>query len=418
MNLAGTRRQFLTGAAALGASAFAGIAGRGYAASSAPVTLTIANVQWLDALRGKTLWNALLQYQKVAPNVTLAQEAIPAATFGDKITTELGAGQGPDILVMADNLFYPFADAGLLVPLDDAVKGAALNSTNDGAVVKGERLGVAWQRVGYALIYNKKLLDAAGATVPTNVDDLIAQAQKVSSATGAIGFAARHLMNDFNNWTDNFQSWAFGYGTNWVDSTGKLTINTPEAAAAMAAFKKVYDAKIIAIGDDMPTQRARFKANKVAFTIDNSGSALNIVSGGDLKSADTYAAPLPFEHPGAYDQIFMGVNANSKQQDAAMDFVRWFVSPAAQQALRDASGPDTLATDVPINQDFAAANPWAETFLKIAPTERSTLIPGREVNTLPIMRPVMEAFSRVLVSNEDPTTALGEAQQQVDALHL
>lgn len=411
------RRSLLKGAAAFSALPLLGLAQRGHAAEN-PVTLTIANVQWLDALRGKKLWNALLRYQSVAPHVTLVQEAIPAAAFGDKITTELGAGQGPDILIMADNLFYSFADAGALAPLDEAVKGANLNATNEGGMVNGERFGIAWQRVGYALIYNKKLLDAAGASVPTNVDDLIIQARKVSAATGAVGFAARHLMNDFNNWTDNFQTWAFGHGTHWVDASGKLTIDTPEAAAAMEAFKKVYDAKIIAIGDDMPTQRARFKANKVAFAIDNSGSTLNIVSGGDLKSADTFAAPLPFKYPGAFDQIFIGVNANSPQQQAAMDFIRWFVGAEAQQALRDASGPDMLATDVPINADFAAANPWAETFLAIAPTERSTLIPGHEAQTLQIMRPVMQAFSRVLVSDEEIATALAEAQQQVDALHL
>lgn len=384
--------------------------------SKEPVTLVIANSQWVDALRGKNLWNAMLKYNKVAPHVTLEQEAIPSSEFDNKITTEFGAGLGPDIAMMQEGLFFSIADAGFLIDLAKAVEGVKnLNRTNDNAIIKGKRLGIAWQRAVYALIYNKTLLDAAKVKPPKNVDELISDAKAVTAATGAIGFAARHQIADFSGWFMDFQNWAYGYGVNWVDGKGKLTINTPQAVAAFAAFKKVYDAKIIPIGDTMPTQRTRFKENKVAFSIDNSGGTLNIASGGALPAKDIYAAPLPFEHPGAHQQIFLGVNAHSKKQKAAIEFLAWLVSHDGQQALREASGPDTLATDVPITEAFRAANPWAETFARLAVNSRSTLIPGYEVDTGPIMRPVMEALERVLVANADPKAALAEAQKQVDA---
>jgi multiple sugar transport system substrate-binding protein len=218
-----------------------------------PVTLVISNSQWVDALRGKNLWNALLKYKEVAPHVTLQQEAIPSAEYDNKITTEFGAGQGPDIAMMQEPLFFTLADAGFLVDVSKAVQGARLNWTNDNGIVDGKRLGIAWQRAVYALIYNKPLLDAAGAKVPTDVDELIASAKAVTAATGAIGFTSRHQIADFSGWFLDFQNWAYGYGVNWVDGKGKLTINTPEAVAAFTAFKKMYDAKIIPIGDSMPT---------------------------------------------------------------------------------------------------------------------------------------------------------------------
>ncbi len=407
-----SRRQLVATGTGLLASAAIPRRGR---AQGAPVTLVVANSQWLDALRGKNLWNAVLQYQAVAPHVKLEQEAIPSADIDKKLTTEFGGGQGPDIAIMQEGLFYTIADAGFLADASKAVAGVStLNTTNANGLVNGKRLGIAWQRAVYAMIYDKPLLDAGKAKVPTDVDGLITACHAVTGATGAIGLAARHQMADFIGWFMDFQNWAYGYGVNWVDAKGKLTIDTPEAVAAVAAFKKVYDAKIIPIGDDFPTQRTRFKEKRIAFSIDNSGGTLNIASGGALASTDLYAAPMPFPHPGAHQQLFVGVNATSKNVAAAMDFVAWMVSPPGQQALRNASGPDALATDVPLTEAFRAANPWADTFNDLAKTSRSTLIPGHEVDTVSIMRPVMEGLERVMISGTDPKAAMAEAQRQVD----
>ncbi|WP_454856639.1 ABC transporter substrate-binding protein [Rhizobium binxianense] len=409
------RRKLLASAAMMGFALATGTAGASYAQSGEKITLKIANSQWVDALRGKNLWNAVAKYQEVNPNVTLEQEAIPSAEFNDKLTTEMGAGQGPDIAMMQEGLFYSIADAGFLVDLGEAAEGVELNNTNDNGVIDGERLGIAWQRAVYALIYNKPVLDAANAKVPTTVDELIASAKAASAATpGVIGFTARHQMNDFGGWFMDFQNWAYGYGVNWVDSSGKLTIDTPEAVEAVAAFKKTYDAGIIPVGDSFPTQRTRFKEKHVAFSIDNSGGTLNIASGGALPTGDLYAAPMPFKNPGAHQQIFVGVSAHGEHQKEAIAFVKWLVSPQGQQALRDASGPDALATDVPVSDEYSKANPWAPTFVKLAETSRSTLIKGYEVETAQIMRFVMQAVEKVILSNADPKTALAEAQAAVD----
>lgn len=412
------RRSLLISAAAIAVAAATGAFNTASFAQSAgePVKLVISNSQWLDALRGKNLWAALEKYQAIAPNVTLEQEAIPSAEYANKITTEMGAGQGPDIVIAQEGLFYTLADAGFLVDISKAVEGVALNNTNENGVVDGTRLGMAWQRAVYALIYNKPVLDAAGAKVPTSVDELIVSAKAASAATpDVIGFTARHQIADFSGWFMDFQNWAYGYGVHWVDADGKLTIDTPEAVAAVTAFKTMYDAGIIPVGDDMPTQRTRFKEGHVAFSMDNSGGTLNIASGGTLPSTDVYSAPLPFPNPGAHQQLFLGVSAHSQHPDEAIAFLAWLATPEGQQGLRDASGPDALATDVPVSAAYQAANPWAQTFADLAVNSRSTLIPGYEVDTGPIMRSVMEAVEKVILSNADPKAALADAQAAVDA---
>lgn len=411
-----TKRHFLT-AMSVTIAALAGstVLTAPQARADDGVRLVISNSQWVDALRGKNLWNAVLEYQKVAPGVTLEQEAIPSAEYNDKITTEMGAGQGPDLIIAQDGLFYALADAGFLVDLAPALEGVSgLNATNENGIVEGTQLGLAWQRAVYAMIYNKPLMDKAGAEVPTTVDELITAGQLVQK-TGAVGFTSRHQIADFSGWFMDFQNWAYGYGVNWVDADGKVVVNTPEAAAALAAFAKVYASKIIPVGDNMPTMRTRFKEGGVGMSIDNSGGTLNIASGGTLPAQDIHAAPLPFEHPGAHQQLFISISAHSKQKDAAQKFLNWLVGPEGQAALRAASGPDTLATDVPLLPDFVAQNPWAPTFADLARNSRSTLLPGHEVDTLRLMRPVMEALEKVMISGATPEAALSEAQRTINA---
>jgi multiple sugar transport system substrate-binding protein len=380
------------------------------------VKLVVSNSQWLDALRGDALWKAVKAYEKHAPNVQLEALGIPSKDYGDRLMTEFGAGQGPDVAIIQEGVFFALADAGHLVDVGSATEGVSFNATAKNGIVDGVTLGVPWQRAAYALIYNGKLTDAAGAAVPKTIDELIENAKTVQDKTGAVGFTSRHQINDFSGFYMDFQSWAYGYGVNWVNDKGKLTIDTPEAVQAVTAFKKMYDAKIIPVGDDMPTQRTRFKEGRVGFSIDNSGGTLNIASGGTIKSAEMHAAPLPFPNPGAHQQIYVVVNANGKHPDEAKDFLKWLMSPEGQTELRKASGPDMLATDVPLTEDFVAANPWAPVFAEIAQKSRSVLIPGYEVETTQIMRPVMEAVEEVLINGTDPAAALAKAQEKVDGM--
>ena len=66
-----------------------------------------------------------------------------------------------------------------------------------------------------------------------------------------------------------------------------------------------------------------------------------------------------------------------------------------------------------MTESFRAANPWADTYAKLAVNSRSALIPGYEVKTTQIMRSVMEAVERVLIGGADPKKSLAEAQQQI-----
>lgn len=382
---------------------------------SGKTTLVLMNSQWMDALRGDNLWAVMEKYEKVNPKVVLEKSEVPSKDIQTKLPTELGAKLGPDVMMLQEPLFWVVRDA--LLPLDEATAEANnLNATNDGAQVEGRQLGVSWQRAAYALVFNKKLLDEAGVEPPETVDELITATQKVQSKTGAIGFTSRHQMNEFDNWYKDFMNWTAGYGGQWA-TQGQLTIDSPQNIAAVEAFKKLYDADVIPYGDDFPTQRNRFKSGDVGFSIDNSGGTLNMATGSKV-SSDVGASRLPFPSPGSHQQIYLALNKNmdGEKQKAALDFVQWLLTDDAQQALRSASGPDLLATDVPLDPKFAKKNPWAQNFYDAAADSSGTVIEGYELETAQIMRPVMDAVERVLTKNADPRKELEKAQEEATGL--
>jgi multiple sugar transport system substrate-binding protein len=383
------------------------------------ITLVIGNPQFLDAKRGEGLWNAVKEYEKKNGHVTLEQTAIASGEFNDKIATQVGAGQGPDVIIGQDGLFHTLANANLLVPLDDAIKGIdGLNDTNDAGVVDGKQLGVAWQRAAYALVYNKTLLEKAGAAVPTTVDELIVSAKQVTKETGAVGFATRHQMAEFNNWHMDFSNWLHGYGGGAAKKNGDFAVNSSENVKAVADYKKMYDSGILPLGDDMSTMRTRFKEGDVGFILDNSGGTLNMALGGTLASTEIGAAAMPFKFPGSHQQILVSVNANSKHQEVAKDFVTWLMGKEGQAALRKVSGPDLIATDLPMSAEFQTANPWGSAFEELGPKSRATLATGHEADSPQIMRIVMTAVERVISSGADPKKELDAAQKEIDALGL
>jgi len=92
--------------------------------------------------------------------------------------------------------------------------------------------------------------------------------------------------------------------------------------------------------------------------------------------------------------------------------VAWFVSEEAQAAVRPGLGASTLATDAPLSDEFTTENPWAQTYVDLGAETRGTLIPGFETETKAIMQIIMQAVERVVAQDEDPKTALEQAQKE------
>ena len=389
-------------------------------AASAGGTLKFGSWQWLEPGRGEAMWQAIQAYKQANPSASLAQSTTPFLSFADKLNTELGGKGGPDVFVVQDVNFYPLADAGILAPLTSVIsshKGRPFNHTNESGLVNGVQYGITWERLNWNFFWNRNILEKAKVTPPTNVPELISAATQIRSATGLEGFGVRHNMTYFYSWLMDFDVWTYGQGVSWSDGS-RPTIDSAENIAGVEAFGEIYRSGAMPIGDDASTMRTKFREGRLGMMIDVSSTVAGILrSSKTLKSADIgFADRIPLPKPSAHQEIVLAVNGYGKNKNLAVDFVGWVGSDAGQAALRKAMGPSTLATDVPLAPDYAAANPWAKSFIDLAAESRSPLIKGYEAQTKAIMREVMTQVERYLVDGGDAAAALSTAQKQVTQL--
>lgn len=423
------RSRILAGAATIGVAAVlvTGCAGGGGGTSeeqgdgdSPSGELTIATWHWLEAGRGEQLYEILSGYSKVNPNATIKKQELTRADYEKTISTEIGAGGGPDVFVIPDTYFPELADAGVLEPLDDVLSAdieATLLPQNEQFIVEGQRLGFATEVSPYGFFWNKDLLAQAGVEPPTTTEDLLAAAQAVKEKTGVTGFAVRHQMNEEAVWWLDYSNWTFGFGGSWSDGKA-LTIDSAENVAAAEAYLSLYDSGAFAVGDDASTFRSKFAQSQIAMTIDCLTCMRTVTrsEGAAIESTDVGGSLLPFPEAAMTSvTVGIGVNTNSPNKELAKDFLRFYFSKATQEALLQANFPSTVGTSVEVPADLLAQAPWAGPTLDNIANGRSAVIPGFELQTPQIRTIVLTQIERMLAGEVTAQQALEAAQKAAAA---
>jgi multiple sugar transport system substrate-binding protein len=410
----------ITGLVAVGAIALAGCASSGESdAGSAGGELTFSNWQFLEDGKGPIIWDAVKGYTGPNDDIELTKVEIPFANYADKLSTELGAGGGPDVMVLQDSQFASLVDAGVLEPLDDIADelGDDLNNTNEAGVFDGGQYGFNWERPTYStVIYNKDIFAELGLEAPTTFEEFLTTAQTIKDELGIAGWAGRHQTAEIDGWTLEMANWIYGFGGELSDGDA-LTIDKAENVEAVEAFLETFASGVAPIGDDASTFRAKFGQGQVGMLFENSGVATTITSNPDnaVNGQNMGAAPLPLANPGSNSQLIIAVNANSDNKEAAKDFVRWVLGEEGQTAIRAGLGASAMATDVEPDAAFLEENPWATQFLEAAKTSKSTLVEGFETESKVIWREVLTAVEDLRVNGGDVKAKLAEVQEALEA---
>lgn len=417
MNILRTGPIAVVAVAAIALSGCTGSAGE-QEGGNAEGTLTVASWQFLEPNRGDALFETINGYTAENPDVTIEKVEVARADYEKTISTQIGAGAGPDIFVIPDAYFPQLADAGVLEPLDDVVSAAdpsGFRDINENYTADGAQLAVVWEVVPYALFWNKDIFAAAGVEAPTDVDELIAAANTITETTGKTGFTVRHQMNEETPWWTDQSNWEFGHGGEWSDGK-ELTINSDENIEAVTAFQEMYNAPGFGKGQDASTYRSAFAAGELGMAIDNSSAVMTLV--GDAVPSDKIgSAVLPFPAGGsAYAGFAVGVNANSENKEAAKDFIRWMLTDEGQKGFADTLFPSVIATDVEASADLLEANPWVSAFYEQVNDANSVIIEGFEAETAAIRTIVLGQIERALTEGISAQEALDEAQKQAEAL--
>ena len=305
-------------------------------ATKDPVTLKWA--MWdLDATAYyKPLVDA---YVAKNPNVTIEYVDLGSADFMTMLSTQLSGGADLDVLTIKDIPGYAnLVKQNHLEPLKSYIASSGIDTslyggTTEQITVNNEVYALPFRSDFWLIFYNKDLFDKAGVAYPTNdmtLADYDALARKMTSGSGANKIYGNH----YHTWRSAVQLFGILDGKNTIVD-GKYD------------FLKPYYELILKQQDDGICQDyATLKTSSIHYSgvfynqqiaMMNMGSwfiATQIQKVKEGESLATNWGLAKYPHPDGVPAgttlgtiTSLGVNANSKNKEAALDFMKFVTGP-------------------------------------------------------------------------------------------
>ena len=362
-------------------------------------------------------------------------EVIGWADLLNRILAATTSGQGPDVLNIGNTWSASLQATGALMPWDasafttiggkDRFAPAAIAAA--GAAGK-DPAAVPLYSMAYGLYYNKKMFADAGiANPPKTWDELVADAKKLTTG-GHYGLAV-----EGSNGSENIHH-AFVFakqrGSDWFDSSGKATFDTPQNVAAVKQYVDfIASDKIAAKGDAEYSQNQTitdFATGKAAMMMWQS-AATSIKSHG--MSADQYGVvPVPTQTAGAtgdagVTSMVAGINLavfqNTKHKAAAEALVKFMTSTPEQKILNGTYG--SLPPVKEAQSDPAFQTPDLKVLASVLSNSAAPLpqVPNESQFETLVGTAIKDLFADAAagkpVTDETVKAALTKAQQQMPA---
>jgi multiple sugar transport system substrate-binding protein len=319
------------------------------ASASKTVRVTLANHVWTENIK-----KALPEFEKqtgLKVEVTQLGEDQLSAQYNVKLNAA-----SSDLDVM---MYRPlqegklFAKNGYLADLTNDVKSNKDWDWSDfqpgpvkSTTYKDKVVGVPLITEQEVLYYRKDLLQKAGiANPPKTLDELKADVQKVSADNPDVaGFVAR---TDKSAAVTQFSSFLYSFGGDFMDDSGKASVNTDAAKKAYALYGgllKDYGPKNVSTDMSWPQAMAIFTQGKAAFYTEADSLYKNATDPAKSKVSDTVGfAPFPAGPAGSkpynVPSWALGINAASKNKANAWKFIEWATSKQQTLANQQAGVP-------------------------------------------------------------------------------
>lgn len=355
-----------------------------------PVTLTL----WHSLKDTETagLTEIISAYTAEHPNVTIELLFTPFDDLRNKFETAAATGEGPDLLIGADDWGPAMYDAQLVADLSDV----PTDGVNEAALSVGQYNG-AQVMLPYVLkgvvLYRNTAIQPEPAS---SWDDLVAKAE---AATSGDTFGALIEVGSFFSYGH-----LYGLGGALMNADGTPAFNTAEGIEWLELQKTAVND----LGADAwytDNDVALFKEGKAGWIVDGSWNLGDIAASlGDNLAIDPWPAGMSgFVQTGA---VFLSYNAEGAVADAGKDFIGYLLTEDAQTAFYNADG-----AFIPSNVNVAVDDPLRLQALEAFDGGVGWIVaPAMGAYWGP-----METAQRSVISDgADPATALATAEEAVN----
>ncbi len=310
--------------------------------------------------------------------IKVKYQYVPFANTRDKLTAELVAKTDQyDVLSAMDiwgpglyNLFEPLNPRLAEKRIDMVARypSAHLRAARDGLGAGPNYIGFPIRGHVQLMFYRKDIFARLGIKVPETWDQMVEAGKAVQAGTDMSGVAMYYGKGGGQNLMIWF-NYLWGMGGDLVDAQGQPAFNSPQAVAATQAYLDVMLKHKVA-----PAASASFNETDAVNSVAQGKSAMVPVwwwryanltdpKTSTLKPEQIGFAPLPAmqgrDNTTYTNTWFYGINRNSKQKDAAMEFLAWLTQPSIERdLLLDRSKNEVVAVqnanllDAAVNQRF------------------------------------------------------------------
>ncbi|EPE94745.1 ABC transporter substrate-binding protein [Rhizobium grahamii] len=338
-----TRRGFLAGAAALGASGVLGVRAASAAVDWKRFAGTTLEVNLVKSPRSETLVKYLSDFEELT-GIKVNAEATPEQQQRQKTTIELSSGKPSfDVVHMSYHVQKrQFEKGGWLADISGFLKDPSLT---DPSLVESDfaEAGMTFAKdsdgvlrslpfsVDYWIVYwNKALFEKKGLSYPTTFEEMAAAAEALTDpATNTYGFVARGLKNaNTPVWT----TLLLGYGSSPLGPDRKLRTNSEEAVEAAKLYQRLMTkaAPPGVSGFNWAEAQSAFLQGKIGMWLDGVGFAPPIENPEKSRVVGQVGYGVMPKGPKAQAAATtgdgLGVVAASQKKEAAYLFCQWAIS--------------------------------------------------------------------------------------------
>jgi multiple sugar transport system substrate-binding protein len=244
------------------------------------VTIEVWDQQQSDKSILDAYNQALADFQKANPNITVKVTTFPYAQYRDKLLAAVQGGAAPDIMAL-DEIWTPeFGASGTIHPLDDMIAASSSIKPDlffagawDTNMYQDQIWGIplnfdVWEQ----LYLNADAFTAAGLdpeNPPQTWDDWLAAAEELTNAPSQFGIGI--IGHKGEDTVVMLNSLMYSNGGAVIDDTGKVVINSPENVETLTFFQSLakFAPEGVANADEA-SNAAAFTAGQVTMVLDGS----------------------------------------------------------------------------------------------------------------------------------------------------
>ncbi|HET6299679.1 MAG TPA: sugar ABC transporter substrate-binding protein [Kribbella sp.] len=382
----------------------------------------------------KQVLTPVLQKFTQETGVKVNLEVIGWNDLQTRIQTAITSGQAPDVVnigntwaasLQATDAFLPFDGSAMdaIGGKDKFVPTALATGGKEGT----DPTSVPLYGLAYGLYYNKAMFAAAGLQPPKTWEEMVAAAKKLTNPAKkqwgmaiAAGSYTENVHFAFINAAQN--------GADWFDAEGKPTFTGDGNVQGVLRYLDLMQTDKVANPSnaqyDNGTKSVNdFATKKVAMVINQNNADSSIVANG-MKAGEYGVVAFPAPQGGQpvashVAGINLSIFKNTKNQDAALKFVKYMTDATTQTTLgKPFSSLPVLKDAKPV---FTTDATEAATFQDIYNTKSKPLplVPAEDQFESTVGKAMNSLFAKIAtggtVTADDVKSALKTAEDQVAA---